>query len=376
MRPRLRAGLRRFGTDAVAAGPPWLVARVVALLALGLAHYLFDHLHAHASRRSLHQGLLSWDADWYRRIAVHGYAHVPRTGVRFFPLYPLAARYLRPVFAGRVDVTLLVIANAAALVYGALLYRLAKRETGDGGVGRRAAWFVALVPPAFTLVMGYAEALAGCLAVAMFLALRSRRWWWAAVAGFLSGLLRPSGALLALPAAIEGLRGVRRTTWDERLGRATAVLAPVAGVGTFLAWVGARFGDVMLPITVQQRSFLRGGFLNPFVALYRAGRAAVDGQFGGNGIHFPLLVVLVVLAAVAAVRLPASYSAFAGATVIVALSARRLGSVERYGFAAFPLLIVLALMTARPRAEQAALTVSSAGMVALGTLAVLGLYIP
>ena len=376
MRPRLRAGLRRFGDETAATGPPWLVARLVVVLALGLAHYLFDHLHAHASRQALHEGLLSWDAKWYRRIAVHGYAHVPRTGVRFFPLYPLAARYLRPVFAGRVDVALLVLANAAALVYGALLYRLARRETGDEGVGRRAAWFVALVPPAFTLVMGYAEALAGCLAVAMFLALRSRRWWWAALAGFLSGLLRPSGALLAVPAAIESLRGVRRTTWDEGLARATAVLSPLVGVGTFLAWVGARFGDPLLPITVQQRSFLRGGFVDPFVALFHAGRSAFDGQFGGNGIHFPLLVVLVVLAAVAVVRLPASYSAFAGATVIVALSARRLGSVERYGFAAFPLLLVLALVTASPRAGQAALVLATAGMVALATLAFLGLYIP
>ena len=372
MRARLRAAMG----DAAVAAPPWLTARVIVLLALGLAHYLFDHLHAAASRQALHEGLLAWDARWYDRIAVHGYAHVPRTGLRFFPLYSLAGRTLSPLFAGRKDVALLVLANGGALVYGALLYRLARRELGDEGLARRAVWFLALVPPAFTLVMGYAEALAGCLAVAMFLTLRSKRWWWAALAGVLSGLIRPSGALLALPAAIEALRGLPRTSWSERAGRAAAVLSPLAGVGAFLTWVGFRFGDPFFPISVQQRSFLRGGFVNPAVSLFRAGSAAFDGRFGANGIHFPLLVVLVVLAIVAVKRLPASYSAFAVASVLVALSARRLGSVERYGFAAFPLLLVLASLSASRRMEQAALSMAAAGMVALCTLAFLGLYVP
>ena len=210
----------------------------------------------------------------------------------------------------------------------------------------------------------------------MFLALRARRWWAAAVAGFLSGLTRPTATLLAVPAAVEAVRGLRAAPWSDRLARAAAVVSPFAGTGVFLAYVGLRFGDPLLPITVQQRKFLRDGFLDPAVALYRAGRDALGGHFGGNGIHFALLVVLIVLVVVAARRLPASYSAFAAVTVLVALSARRLGSIERYGFAAFPLIIVLASLTASPRVERSVFTISAAGMAALGTLAFLGLYIP
>src|SRR5207244_12116389 len=147
----------------------------------------------HVDGHQLHRGLLAWDADWYRRIAEHGYAAIPRTGVRFFPLYPLAARVLAPVFGGMVDVSLLVLSNVPALLYGALLVRLVPRAGGDAASAGRAGWLVALVPSAFVLVMGYSEAIAGCLAVAAFLSLRSRQWWWAALAGYLSGLPRPSG---------------------------------------------------------------------------------------------------------------------------------------------------------------------------------------
>jgi hypothetical protein len=301
---------------------------------------------------------------------------LPPTGRRFFPLYPLVARVAAPVFAGRDDIALLVVANAAALVYGALLYRLVRREGGDHALARRAAWLVALVPPAFVLAFGYAEALAGCLAVGVFLGARSRRWWWAALAGFLSGMARPSGVLLAVPVLVEAVRGVRRCGSRELVARAAAVAAPAAGVGVYLAYIGLRFGDPMYPIRVQNRAFLRGGFRDPAIALYRAGRSALGGHFAGNGFHVPGLVILIVLAVVAVRRWPASYSAFAVATLVVTVSARRFGSVERYGFAAFPLVLALASLTSDERVETAVVAVTSAGMVALTALALLGAYVP
>ena len=62
---------------------------------------------------------------------------------------------------------------------------------------RKAVWLLAVAPPAFVLVMGYTEALAGLLAVIVFYGIRSGRWWLAAGAGLLSGLCRPPGALRA-----------------------------------------------------------------------------------------------------------------------------------------------------------------------------------
>ena len=368
--------MRRLWAEAAIALPAWLSARIVVLGVVLFANFLFNHLHVDLTRKTLDEGLLSWDGQWYQRIAQHGYAPIARTAVRFFPLYPLLARALAFVFGGMVDVALLVLANAPALLFGALLVRLVRREGFDRSAAERAAWFVALVPSAFVLVFAYSEAIAGCLAVAAFLSLRSTRWWWAAAAGFLSGLTRPSGALLAVPALVEALRGVRHVSAGDAVARVAAVAAPVAGVAAYLAWVGIRFGTPMLPLDIQQRSWLRGGFLNPAVALWRSGRAALGGHFGGSGLHFPLLVVAVVLAIVVCLRWPASYGAYAVVTVVVALSARRLGSVERYTFSTFPLVLAIVSLTRSRRVEIGALVASAACMAGFATLALVGVYVP
>src|SRR5206468_2888017 len=155
-----------------------------------------------------HTGLMSWDADWYRRIATHGYGGLPQRTLRFFPLHPLLGKILSLPLAGHVDWALLLIANAFALVLGALVHRLVMVEKDDSRLAARAAWLIALSPPAFVLVMGYSEPLALSLAVACFLALRSQHWGWAAAAGLLAALTRPVGVLLMIPALVEAGRGV------------------------------------------------------------------------------------------------------------------------------------------------------------------------
>jgi len=374
--PRAAAGARRLWADAAVALPGWVTARVVVGGVLLFARFLYNHLHVHVGAKTLHEGLLAWDGQWYERIARHGYGTIPRTAVRFFPLYPLLGRALGWVLGGAYDVALLLLANIPALLFGALLVRLVRREGGDRGAAERAAWFVALVPSGFVLVFAYSEAIAGCLAVGTFLALRSRRWWWAAAAGFLSGLTRPSGALLAVPALVEALRGARRLSFGEAAARLAAVAAPVAGVGAYLVWVGGRFGHAMLPLDIQQRSWLRGGFLNPAIALWRTGRSAFEGHFGGNGIHFPLLVVGIVLVVVVCLRWPASYGAYAVVTLLVALSAHRLGSTERYLYSTFPFVLAIVSLTRSGRVERGALVASGACMAGFATLALLGAYVP
>jgi hypothetical protein len=280
------------------------------------------------------------------------------------------------LFGGHATPALLVLSNLPALVLGALLHRLCLDETGDAALARRAAWLVALVPPFFVLVMGYAEPLALCLSVACFMTLRRQRWGWAAVAGLLAALTRPVGVLLVVPAAIEGARAVRSAGARERAMRAVATLAPLAGAGAFLLWVGARFGDVMLPLRVQDRAALRGGFRNPVATLFVTPVQLVRGTAGIKGVHVPWIVVLVVLAVVACRRWPAAYGAFAAVTVAVALSARNLGSFERYGFGAFPIVLAVASVTAAPWAERSVLAVSAALMAGYAFVAFMGWYVP
>lgn len=364
--------------DVMAALPGWITARLVVLAALALAHFLVNHLHPTAPDVSFRvgQGLLGWDAGFYRFIASHGYAQLIHLGgARFWPLYPLVARYLALGIAGGTGTTLLIIANASALALGALLHRLVLVEKDDEALARRAAWLIALVPPAFVLVMGYAEASAIALAVGAFLGLRTRRWEWAAAAGLLAGLTRPLGVLLVLPAAVEVARTWSGTSRREAVSRLGAVVAPAVGTAIYLGWSWVALGDPLVPVRAQQASGQRGGFVDPITSLGHEARLFVHGHIG-SGLHDPWAIGLVLLLVVCAFRWPASYTAFAAATLLLALSSRNLDSLERYALSAFPLVLTGAALTASGRVERGVLALSAAGMAGYATLAFLNAYVP
>ncbi len=163
----------RVRNPLVQAFPGWLVARVLVVTALVLAHYLADQLHVHDAlvRASVHHGLVGWDGAYYVDIAAHGYESIARDSLRFFPLIPLLARPL--IWAGiPAHAAVVIVSNISALIAGMLLFILARRETRDTALAVRSTWFFALAPAAFVLVMGYTEATTIALAIGMFLALR------------------------------------------------------------------------------------------------------------------------------------------------------------------------------------------------------------
>jgi hypothetical protein len=360
------------------AAPGWITARVLVVGALALARLIVDRVEpatAGVSAR-VHEGLMVWDAGWYARIAREGYAALPDESLRFFPLVPLLTRGVAEVTGLGVRTALLLVANASALVLGALLYELARMETRDDALARRAAWLIALVPPAYVFVLGYSEATATLLAVAMFCCLRTRRWGWATPAGLLAGLVRPVGVLLVVPAAIEALRDLRSTGARERTLRLATVLAPLAGAGIYLGWVGSRFGDWALPLRVQQRAGLRGAFTNPLTNFVDAARALFDGRDTTTGLHLPWVVLLLLLVVVAFRHWPASYGAFALAMLMVGVSSSTLNSIERYALSAFPFVLAVASVTSRDWLERAVLILSGPVMVAYAVLAFLGIAVP
>jgi len=225
-------------------------------------------------------------------------------------------------------------------------------------------------------VLGYAEGLALCFAVGVFLLVRSRRWLAAVPLGVLAGLCRPVGVLLVVPVAIEALRDVRTAGWRARAERAAAVVSPVVGMGIYLAWVGARFGDAFQPLTIQNRRGLRGGFVDPFTRTVDAVGDLFGGDRFGSGLHIVWIAASAVLVVVLARRLPASYSAYAATAVVLALTARNLDSFERYAMSTFPLLIGVAFVTAKPPVDRVVSALAAGGLVGYAVLAFLGSYVP
>jgi hypothetical protein len=371
-KPRVLRG--PFGDDLVAAVPGWLVARAAVALGYLIAVVACDELSTSGRTLQLRQGLFSWDAAWYRDIAQHGYDGVAREGLRFFPLVPLVTRALSIPLFGHVGLALVLIVNVAGLGAGIVLHRLVREETGNRVLSVRAAWLLALLPPAVVLVLGYAESVALLLVISAFLMLRRQRWWAAFLLGVLAGLCRPTGMLLALPALIEALRGWRGAR--DRLGRLAAVIGAPIGTALYLGWVGWKYDDWALPLRLQNATDLRGGWDDPLSAVWGSVKALVSDGRIGDGLHVPWIGLFAVLLVVVFVKLPVSYGVFSAAVLGLALSAHNLGSFERYGLFAFPLVIGLALVSSEPRVERAVLVACGAALAGFTTLIFVGAFVP
>jgi hypothetical protein len=354
--------------------PSWLAARVFVTLGYVIAVSVSDHWVSGGRTAAMSTGLFAWDGAFYRDIATGGYQSLPLESLRFFPLYPMLGRALSPLFLGHTDIALIVVANVASLALAVLLRRLVRFEKGDESMAERAVWLTALFPSAFVLVWAYAEGLFLLCCVGAIYAARRQRFEIAAVLALLAALTRPTGVLLAAPLAIEGVRAWRGAVASDRVASVLSVLAPVAGLGLYLGWVGRHYGDASLPFSVQ--SSLRGEVVDPFTRLVRGVGDLVGPERFGDGLHLPFALLFVALLVVVFRRWPVSYGVFALLVVLAAVSADNLNSLERYGLNAFPLVLGLASITVKPRYERLALAACGGGLVSLTALAWLAIYVP
>lgn len=348
----------------------FLAARAAVLAALALAYVTASN-----DRRL---SLLGWDGWWYQRIAAFGYDGVPAEGIRFFPLLPILGRFLGRGLT-QTGIAVLVLANVAALAYAALARRVALQEKLGAAAGRL-PWLVALAPGSFVLAMGYTEALFGVAVCLAFLGARSRNWGLALIGGIAGGLLRPTGVLLCLPLAIEALRpsagGAGR---DRVLWRVGAAASPAVGLACYLLWCWSAVGDPAAPFRAQGEPTLRGGVaVDPLATMAHALQAAWHGHPGHAApvVHLAWGIAAVGLLIVCGRRLPSSYTAFAAATLALALTARGFTSLERYATSALPLLLALAPLLSTARRRRSAAIVGILCLFGYAYAAFIGVYTP
>ncbi|MFZ4517111.1 MAG: hypothetical protein ACOYOP_01910 [Microthrixaceae bacterium] len=385
--PGLTDPPRRWTDGLAPALAGFLWARVCVAAGFAVAHLLSGRVSLPDGRLHLTEGLLTWDGSFYRVLAVGGYDGSPAEAARFFPLYPAAARLLAPLALGREDVVLVVLANVCALGAAVVLWRLAVEVLGPDGdgngdaVARRAAWMVAVVPPAFVLAFAYAEGPALLLVSATLLALHRRNWWWAALFGLLAGMLRPVGVLLVVPVAVELWRWWRDRP-DDRSGSRTravpgavaALAGPVAGLLGGLWWIGAAVGDAGAPLRIQRQ--LRAGFRDPVTRLAEGLWDLAHLEWRDVVNVAGALVALWLLVVAVRRRQPLGWLLYSAATVAVALSANNIDSLGRYVLLAVPLVIALAQWADRRWRSALVGALGSLGLVVLTAAALWGRLIP
>jgi hypothetical protein len=357
---------------------PFVVSRVLVIATLALARLIVTDVHVKSKTAisASHAGLLGWDASWYRRIAEVGYSGAGRQSLRFFPLLPWLAKGVATLPGIDDGAGLLLVSNAAAFVALALVHRIVAFETGDEDAAQRAPWLLALFPAAFVLVMGYAESLLLVAALITFLCLRTRHFAWAGVAALAAGTSRPVGLLLAVPAAVEAVNGWNGAKMKERAARVGAVIGAPVGAAAYLVMSFAYEGSFLLPFREQVSAQNRGGIADPVVTIGNDTRDLLHGVHLGTALHAPWAIVLILLVVVLFRSWPLSYAAYASVTLLVALTAPNLTSLERYGLGCFPFALAITTLTGRRRVHWAVLAASSALLVAYGLLAFLGVYVP
>ncbi len=355
-------------SDIRAAVPSWIEARLYVAAAFIVTNAVVDRLEPAPAFSPVSDGLLAWDGTWYRLIADQGYTSAHDQAARFFPLWPLIGRF-GGWLTGSTELALVVMANLLALVAGALLHRLVMAETGDRDTARLAVRLFAIAPPAFVLVLAYSESLFLALALAMVLALRSKRWWAAAILGYLAGLTRPVASLLAISAAV----AVWQSGGRREIKKLIAVAAAPLGTLTFLAWSAIALDDWSAPIDSQRK--LRGDAHEPISRLAQAWWRGVGGD-SGELFHFLAAIAIVALAVVVFRRLSPILWAYAVPSTLILIAADNLNSMERYALSVFPLIIAAAIISKRPILRNWLPTASAVAMASLTMLALNGVYVP
>ena len=315
---------------------PWGVARVLVGVAYVVAIVVADELTPGDRPYHLRQGLFAWDGTFYRDITNSGYGGVEEEALRFFPLVPLLARAVAVPLLGARELALVLVRTAPRWSPGccSCAWPAGRRGTTGWPSGRSGSWPCCRRPSSWSSATPSPSCWPSLSAPSSP----------CADSGGGSqppSAWRPGCAARSVwrscsPAAVEAARGLAGLPWREWVARAAAVLAPVVGLASYLAWVGAEFGDWRLPMRLQETEELRGGYANPVTRAWES----ISGLFGderfGDGLHAPWILLYLALVVVLLWRWPLAYGLYAGAMLVVALAAEDIGSFERYGLSAFP----------------------------------------
>ena len=356
----------------------WLATRALVAVSFALAHALAPRVRLPLGRLHLDEGLLFWDAQYYRSIAEHGYGGSSPDTVRFFPGFPVLARALGPLFAGHLDVALVVLANVSTLVALFLLWRIVAELGYDERIAERSVVLLSVFPAAGVTAFGYAEGLFLLFGCAATLFIIRGRPWHAVVPLFMVGLIRPTGILLALPVAVTAFIEWRRS------GRvpfrwAPAAASAVLGQAVFLIWISSTGAAWTAPLDYQRD--YRAGFREPITRLFGAARDIIGGDL--RDVYNLGFAVVMIVALIVAVRrqLPVAWNLYLAAGLLVACSANNIDSLGRYAMLLVPVwVIAISLIGSDHERSKLAygtiVVASSAGLVLFTTEALLGRVIP
>jgi hypothetical protein len=270
-----------------------------------------------------------FDTLWYLRIAQHGYDQP--MAVIFYPLYPATIRVVSCFLPAAISALILSTTGAFFFFWGML--RVAGPELSPLGRVRMLA-LIAVWPSSFILFAGYAESLTAALIVWAVIFGRGGRWWPAVACGFLAGLARPSGVLVAIPLLL--------LAWKDR--RASSFLALLTPLGTLGYW-GWLWRTGRPSVVAAYGLYQATPFAPPWRGLWLTLRTIAHGDT-----LLGLKLGLIVLAAIFAFRASRLEDKLFATAVILQMfmyTGRPIIGAARYVLVIYPTFVALAVFAER-----------------------------
>ncbi len=295
-----------------------------------------------------------WDSLHYLDIAWSGYRTSDPSSPAFFPLFPMAVRFVGEItrFADPPGLYAMavIIANVALFAAAVELVQLARLDFDDA-TASRAAWYLLVFPTSFFLSAAYGESLFLALSLGSILACRRGAWWQAGLLGGLAALTRPFGVLVVLPLAIEAWQQrTERPLWRSGLAMVPILLALLG----YMAYLGLQFGDPLAFLNAQ--SDWDRSLMAPWDTIGRF----LEGPFELNSgphslVDFAFMTFALVLALASWKVLRRSYAVYITALVLFPLLTGSLVSYPRFVLTYFPMFLVMGLVGRRPTIDKAIL---------------------
>jgi hypothetical protein len=212
-----------------------------------------------------------YDSGWYNDIASRGYQYAQggRSNLAFFPLYPQLMGIGGRLLGGAQQhfyLAGIAVSWASFIVAMVLLYRLARLDLPHGA-SVRAVIFASVFPSAYFFGLVYSEALFLLTLVGAVLAIRTRYWLWAIVAGAAMTATRVNGVMFVPALALLAWQAAG----DDRRARCWAVAVAVGSCGGIAAYCWFNYQLSGNPFewyaSIQRWDYHPGG--NPFASLTR-----------------------------------------------------------------------------------------------------------
>jgi hypothetical protein len=196
--------------------------------------------------------LMNFDGKHYWSIISGGYKYDPTVtradpphkreqNIAFFPLYPLACRFVGQWLDPRA--AMILVANVAALAAAVLFYLWARRRAGDAAAIFGVAALLCL-PPACYYTYAYAESLLLLLIIATCMLLERRQWLPAAVLCGVATASRPTALGLAGVFAIAYAVGNRHLPLRRLALRSIPLLlVAVGGIAAYAIYLRVLTGS-------------------------------------------------------------------------------------------------------------------------------------